>query len=778
MNINEIKRHSFQPGAMSIIQMGEELIGHPTTAINELVKNGYDADATEARVYVNVDDIRSFALVFDNGLGMNYTTLFGDWLKPSSSAKRAAGAKSEIFERSFLGNKGIGRLAAMALGKVLTVVSKKMDEKSYNWLSLNSDMFRSDELLSKINFPGDRIDNFETLFSDQEFLELRGAKKNPLLNNLISTEIKKFKEGTLIVIEDVDDSLITIFKKDFEQDTENEITLRDTTFYRSLSVLITPLELTSAIQTELLQKEIISSTKKIAKDQSTFSIHYGTNLISEEGKIEFIKVHPISVLEQYDYRVIGKVDKLGNVFGKYTCQRIKEISYTEDFTISNDEIFDDEFKRLKNIHEVDELKLREWNRDAGEFYFDVRIYDRGEEDSREKLYNLIQGNTVNQKKQILDGLLGLRISKNGFGVKPYGEEAKDWLNLGQLRVQNPGQNVSTNQILGYILFYSPENDSLKEKTNREGFFENKAFIDCKHILQVIFKNIGRLRYNFRLKYNLGRVPHNRLNRPDAQAFIDFLKNESDQDSILKRSEDFVKEVTTALDNMEDTLSFSQRLASLGTGLELIYHELAQPIAKIGGARAILNKKINKISDIDTRELFIKEISHIGSYVSQLDELKSSIKPAIGKSRPQLFKPNHTFKKVCHLFKKDFEEENIELLIHAKSENYEIEDMEYALWISFLNIVNNAVYWLKLNREKQKFISFFIEDANKMVILNNGPYIPNDYVDLVFEYGFTLKKEKNATGLGLAFTKNILNLNNWDISAENRQDGPAFIIQKK
>ena len=39
----ESKEHIFQPGAMSIIQMGEELIGHPSTAINELVKNGYDA---------------------------------------------------------------------------------------------------------------------------------------------------------------------------------------------------------------------------------------------------------------------------------------------------------------------------------------------------------------------------------------------------------------------------------------------------------------------------------------------------------------------------------------------------------------------------------------------------------------------------------------------------------------------------------------------------------------------------------------------------------------
>ena len=65
---------------------------------------------------------------------------------------------------------------------------------------------------------------------------------------------------------------------------------------------------------------------------------------------------------------------------------------------------------------------------------------------------------------------------------------------------------------------------------------------------------------------------------------------------MKRSEHFVKEISTALDNMEYTLSFSQRLASFGTGLELVYHELAQPIAKIGGSRALLNRKCRKIGE--------------------------------------------------------------------------------------------------------------------------------------------------------------------------------------
>ena len=146
-----IRKHSFQHGARSIIQMGEELIGHPTSAINELVKNGYDADAIEINVYIDIkeDSKESFLIIKDNGTGMHESILFGEWLQPSVSSKRKK-THSEIFNRKFLGNKGIGRLAAMALGEKLNVISKTIDCENYNWISLNSSQFQEEILLDKI----------------------------------------------------------------------------------------------------------------------------------------------------------------------------------------------------------------------------------------------------------------------------------------------------------------------------------------------------------------------------------------------------------------------------------------------------------------------------------------------------------------------------------------------------------------------------------------------------------------------------------------------------
>lgn len=80
--------------------------------------------------------------------------------------------------------------------------------------------------------------------------------------------------------------------------------------------------------------------------------------------------------------------------------------------------------------------------------------------------------------------------------------------------------------------------------------------------------------------------------------------------------------------MESTLSFSQRLASIGTGVELIYHELSQPISALGVATSSLNININKILDENLREILRDRVNNIGTSVSLLETLRESLKPAI------------------------------------------------------------------------------------------------------------------------------------------------------
>jgi signal transduction histidine kinase len=323
--------------------------------------------------------------------------------------------------------------------------------------------------------------------------------------------------------------------------------------------------------------------------------------------------------------------------------------------------------------------------------------------------------------------------------------------------------------------YSPENDHLLEKTNREGFLENTAFNEVKNTLLTIFRNLGRRRYNYRLLYGLGRGrPKSRHTRPDIREFLNQVNKTEDIGNIRKYSEKFMKDVTTSLDNLEESLSFSERLASLGTGIELVYHEMAQPISQFQAIEASLSLKEDKVPE-EIKENFSVDIDALANSTEVLIELRKSLQPAIGRSRKKKFKPYETFLKVCGLFRSDFDEAKIKPKVDERIKDYEINNLEYAFWIAFLNIINNAVYWIKKS-ERPGEIRFHMEDGS-FVVSNSGPLIREDIIDYIFEYGVTTRQEKHATGLGLSFTRSILSSISWEIVAENRANGPAFIIKE-
>lgn len=773
--------YKFEPGAMSIIQMGEELIGHPSTALNELVKNAYDADASKCWVYTQYDKNkeRTFLLIKDNGLGMDKDILFGDWLKPSISSKRDEKGfvkRSEIFERLFLGSKGIGRLAVMALGQHITVISKKYADKKYNWLRLDREVFRDDKSLDMISFPGGQIDDYINLFKDEDILSLNSLNKNGNLINIISNDLfGNFQEGTLIVVQNIDDSVKTIIENEFEQTQIEEIEVEETSFFKSLRDLITPLKLNAELQDELINRKIINKELKIDNGESTFDLFYGLNFIKEQVKSDsdFLPVEPSSILQHYDYRVFGKVLSDASVNGRYICRRIKEDPRDKVLSISSSYNLTDGNIKTRKIPDID-IDDKYKNPEVGEFYFDIRIYDL-DGDAKDNMADVLKANGRREATRIFSKYLGLKVSKNGFGVKPYGEEDKDWLGLGAKRVQKHIETIGPNQIIGNIFLYSPQNDALNEKTNREGFFENRAFIIFKKILDGILEETGKTRAKYREFHNLGRSIKSKHQRPDTEKFIQYIIGATDNEDVIRKSQKFIEEANTAFDNMENSLSFSQRLASLGTGLELVYHEISQPISSIGASKSSLEILINKLNDESIKERLKERLSTVGASLEALSLLQKSLRPAIGRSIAKTFKPIETFNKVCYLFKDIFDEKGIIIEISGNLKDFEIRDFEYVLWITFLNIINNAVYWLTYAEQKRIIILEYSND--NLVISNTGPFIPEEDLETIFSYGITGRKEKNATGLGLAFTRNLLELRDWNIWAENRKYGPSFYIKK-
>src|SRR6266571_3319190 len=76
----------FKPRARLLLLLGDQLIRDPGIAVFELVKNSYDADASEAIVKMfDITDPREGRIVVeDNGSGMDWSTVTGVWLEPGT----------------------------------------------------------------------------------------------------------------------------------------------------------------------------------------------------------------------------------------------------------------------------------------------------------------------------------------------------------------------------------------------------------------------------------------------------------------------------------------------------------------------------------------------------------------------------------------------------------------------------------------------------------------------------------------------------------------------
>lgn len=155
---NKIKEVGFTIDAGLIQRLGYELVGRAETAVSELIKNSYDADAT----IVDVDFINSYQsggtlIISDNGIGMTENQLINGFMRISSTDK-IHNPTSEIFKRTKAGKKGIGRFATQRLGKQLTIITQTKGAEKAIKITIDWDKYTIDKDLTEITFPIEEVE--------------------------------------------------------------------------------------------------------------------------------------------------------------------------------------------------------------------------------------------------------------------------------------------------------------------------------------------------------------------------------------------------------------------------------------------------------------------------------------------------------------------------------------------------------------------------------------------------------------------------------------------
>ena len=151
----------FTVDAALIRELGERLVGKPYIALAELVKNSYDADATQVVIRREDDSLE----VLDDGHGMSLGDFEHFWARIGTTHKQAEGRSRG--QRPLTGSKGVGRLAVQFLADRLDLWTR--DGRSslelraeVDWPAITSSgliqqtqIHYDDRQLASTQFPGD-----------------------------------------------------------------------------------------------------------------------------------------------------------------------------------------------------------------------------------------------------------------------------------------------------------------------------------------------------------------------------------------------------------------------------------------------------------------------------------------------------------------------------------------------------------------------------------------------------------------------------------------------
>ncbi|TCF96435.1 hypothetical protein BZM26_37685 [Paraburkholderia strydomiana] len=139
----------FEADAAIITRLGRELVSKQETALIELIKNSFDADATDVEVVFSRSVGTPYLEIRDNGSGMSRDDLLSAFLRLASDAKVRA-PQSPKYKRRRAGRKGIGRFATHRLGDRLILSTRRAEDSTGLKLTVDWTGFTAGRTLNEV----------------------------------------------------------------------------------------------------------------------------------------------------------------------------------------------------------------------------------------------------------------------------------------------------------------------------------------------------------------------------------------------------------------------------------------------------------------------------------------------------------------------------------------------------------------------------------------------------------------------------------------------------
>ena len=402
----------------------------------------------------------------------------------------------------------------------------------------------------------------------------------------------------------------------------------------------------------------------------------------------------------------------------------------------------------------------------GPFTARLRWFNRDTLRTQTKLH----GTTTEARTELDLWSGGVAIYRDGFRVGFSGQSSgEDWLGIDSSALKQGGFAVNRIQTVGALEIGRVDNPNLIDRSNREGLIDSRLTQIVRAILyQYAIEELRRhithegteekraqleeiaksapesIRDRIQqaeqgLAEIRARVPTE--SRKTVQSITDhlhFIKAET------KRFEDAARHVG---ERREDILE----LAGVGTVMSGVLHELTRTT---GHTRQLMQKLARDESPA-TRALLEKldnEIKAINTRLRQLDPLSPS-----GRHRKEVFDLASLLQTILHGYEARFERHEIHAYLTISGQDaitpFMINMVRGFVSLAVENLITNSVYWLQRGLKAgatQREIHLELDPVSRtLTVWDNGPGIASADKNRVFTAGFTMRPRGQGLGLFLA-----------------------------
>lgn len=235
-------------------------------------------------------------------------------------------------------------------------------------------------------------------------------------------------------------------------------------------------------------------------------------------------------------------------------------------------------------------------------------------------------------------------------------------------------------------------------------------------------------------------------------------------------EDETAALESALQGKIEELETYSDLAQVGTAVGIVHHELH---GVIKGVRENFNKfrpwaKTNE----PLNEIYVglkTSFDHLDNYL----KLFTPLSRRMNRERTEI-SGEHIWKYLIDIFDSRLIRHNVTLHVTEPFKSKVVKGFPSTLYPTFVNLVDNAIYWLSSQKEGARDI-ILDADSEGFTIVNSGPGIPLRDEERIFEFGISSKP--GGRGMGLYISRETLRREGYDLVLVNpgENNHPLFRI---